>query len=91
MATRTEGRHARGTNIIPFSMHHTDEVLDDLGLNLGPLTRARQWLLPVSPRSYRRVTSRMIRRTAATAVVPAGSGSGSASGPVPGSASVVRA
>jgi cation diffusion facilitator CzcD-associated flavoprotein CzcO len=76
MAARTEGRHARGTNIIPFSMHHTDEVLDDLGLNVGPLTRARQWLLPVSPRSYRTVTARMIRRTAATAGTPSGPAAG---------------
>ncbi|MEU5948081.1 NAD(P)/FAD-dependent oxidoreductase [Micromonospora sp. NPDC047465] len=67
MAARTNGQHARGTSIIPFSMHNIDEVLDDLGLNLGPLARARQWLLPVDPRAYRRVTPRMIRRTAATA------------------------
>ncbi|MEV1320366.1 NAD(P)/FAD-dependent oxidoreductase [Micromonospora arborensis] len=64
MAARTNGRHARGTNIIPFSMHNIDEVLNELGLNLGPLTRARQWLFPVDPRSYRGVTARMIRRTA---------------------------
>ncbi|MBM0278981.1 flavin-containing monooxygenase [Micromonospora tarensis] len=63
MTARTNGRHARGTNIIPFSMHNIDEVLDELGLNLGPLTRARQWLFPVDPRSYREVTARMIRRT----------------------------
>ncbi|MFI6264993.1 flavin-containing monooxygenase [Micromonospora sp. NPDC051006] len=67
MQERTGGHHARGTNIIPFSMHNIDEVLDELGLNVGPLTRARQWLLPVDPGAYRRVTPRMIRRTAATA------------------------
>ncbi|MEK8104866.1 hypothetical protein NKG94_06020 [Micromonospora sp. M12] len=44
-------------------MHNIDEVLDELGLNVGPLTRARQWLFPVDPRSYRTVTARMIRRT----------------------------
>ncbi|RAO27806.1 Flavin-containing monooxygenase [Micromonospora saelicesensis] len=64
MTKRTNGRHARGTNIIPFSMHNVDEVLDELGLNVGPLTRARQWLFPVDPGSYRRVTAQMIRRTA---------------------------
>ncbi|MEV1076386.1 flavin-containing monooxygenase [Micromonospora parva] len=64
MAARTNGRHARGTNIIPFSMHNIDEVLDELGLNLGSLTRARQWLFPVDPGSYRGVTAQMIRRTA---------------------------
>ncbi|MEH0826506.1 MULTISPECIES: flavin-containing monooxygenase [unclassified Micromonospora] len=67
MTARTSGKHARGTNIIPFSMHNIDEVLDELGLNLGRAARARQWLLPVDPRSYRGVTPRMIRRTAATA------------------------
>ncbi|MEH0934692.1 flavin-containing monooxygenase [Micromonospora psammae] len=66
MTARTKGHHARGTNIIPFSMHNIDEVLDELGLNLGRLARARQWLAPVDPRSYRRVTPRMIQRTAAT-------------------------
>jgi cation diffusion facilitator CzcD-associated flavoprotein CzcO len=67
MAERTDGRHARGTNIIPFSMHNIDEVLDELGLNLGRPARFRQWLLPVDPRSYRKVAHRMIRRTAASA------------------------
>ena len=29
MEERTEGKHARGTNIIPFSMHQIDELLAD--------------------------------------------------------------
>lgn len=70
MSERTNGRHARGTNVIPFSMHNIDEVLDEIGLNLGRLARARQWLLPVDPRSYRQVAHRMVRRTAATASRP---------------------
>ena len=85
MSERTDGRHARGTNIIPFSMHNIHEVLDELGLNLGRLARARQWLLPVDPRSYRKVTLRMIRRTAATANGP------SAPAPVPKSVSAASA
>ena len=28
---RTEGKHARGTNVIPFSMHNIDEMLDEVG------------------------------------------------------------
>ncbi|MFI5497009.1 flavin-containing monooxygenase [Actinoplanes sp. NPDC051859] len=71
MSKRTRGKHARGTNIIPFSMHNIDELLADLGLNLGPLTRAKQWLLPVDPSAYRHVTPRMLRRTAAPASIPA--------------------
>lgn len=62
MEQRTNGNHARGTNIIPFSMHNIDEVLDEIGLNVGPLTRAMQWLGPVRPQSYRRVTPTMVKR-----------------------------
>ena len=62
MRERTRGQHARGTNIIPFSVHNIDEVLSDVGLNVGPLTRARQWLLPINPSNYRRITPRLARR-----------------------------
>ena len=62
MEKRTNGHHARGTNIIPFSMHNIDEVLGELGLNIGKGTRARQWLLPVNPKSYRRVTNELKKR-----------------------------
>ncbi len=34
MEKRTNGQHARGTNIIPFSMYNIDEVLGELGLNI---------------------------------------------------------
>ncbi len=67
MTERTQGQHARGTNIIPFSMHNIDEVLDELGLNLPAATRAGQWLMPVDPRAYRKVTPTMIERTKGTA------------------------
>ncbi len=60
MAERTDGRHARGTNIIPFSLHNIDEVLDDIGANIGPLKRSVQWLLPVDPGSYRGVTKHLV-------------------------------
>jgi len=62
MEERTNGMHARGTNIIPFSMHNIDEVLGDLDLNVGPLTRALQWLGPVNPASYRQVSRRLQQR-----------------------------
>ncbi|WGX99190.1 NAD(P)/FAD-dependent oxidoreductase [Nocardioides sp. L-11A] len=67
MRERTQGQHARGTNIIPFSVHNIDEVLSDVGLNVGPLTRARQWLLPINPSNYRRITPRLARRLGVTA------------------------
>ncbi|WP_285626849.1 NAD(P)/FAD-dependent oxidoreductase [Kineosporia sp. NBRC 101677] len=56
------GKHARGTSVIPFSMHNIDEVLSDLLLDVGPLTKARQWLLPVDPSSYRDVGTRLLRK-----------------------------
>ena len=59
MEKRTNGHHARGTNIIPFSMHNIDEVLNELGLNIGTGMRAEQWLLPVYPKSYRKVAKKL--------------------------------
>lgn len=66
MEERTHGHHARGTNVIPFSMHSIDETLDELGLNVGPFSRAAQWLIPVRPQAYRQVTSSLLRRAATT-------------------------
>lgn len=72
MRERTGGMHARGTNIIPFSMHNIDEVLSDVGLDVGRLTKAKQWLLPIKPADYRRITPTLARRATA------GPGAGSA-------------
>ncbi|GAA1989364.1 NAD(P)/FAD-dependent oxidoreductase [Isoptericola halotolerans] len=65
MEKRTEGKHARGTNIIPFSLHQVDELLDDLDLNLSGPARVKQWLLPVDPTAYRRVAGRLRTRVTA--------------------------
>jgi cation diffusion facilitator CzcD-associated flavoprotein CzcO len=62
MAERTRGRHARGTNIIPFSLHNIDEVLADLDLDIGSGRKAVQWLLPVSPSAYAGVTAKLAER-----------------------------
>lgn len=62
MEERTEGKHARGTNIIPFSMHNVDEMLDEIGINVGPFTRFKQWLLPIDARDYRMVTRKLLER-----------------------------
>jgi len=67
MEKRTEGKHARGTNVIPFSLHQIDEMLEDLDLQLPAATRAAQWLLPVDPKAYRRVAERLRRRVGAGA------------------------
>lgn len=62
MEERTDGHHARGTNIIPFSVHNIDEVLNEIGLNVGPLTRLRQWLGPVNPSAYQRAMKGLLKR-----------------------------
>jgi len=72
MEERTEGKHARGTNIIPFSLHNIDEMLGDIGIDVGPFTRFKQWLLPVDARDYR-VVSRKLRARQNATVSPAAS------------------
>ncbi|MFE2961172.1 flavin-containing monooxygenase [Nocardia tengchongensis] len=66
MIERTEGKQANGTNIIPFSVRHIDEVLDEVGINVGPAARLRQWLLPVDPRVYRSAVRKLHRRLSET-------------------------
>jgi hypothetical protein len=60
---RTGGHHARGTVIAGFNIHNMIEMLADLGVNVGPLTRAFQWVFPINPQSYRTITARLIRRS----------------------------
>lgn len=52
MDKRTEGRHLKGVTVIPFSLHHVDELMEDMGLHLRRLTRLKQWLLPVNPGDF---------------------------------------
>lgn len=60
------GHHNKGGKIIPFSMHNVDEVLGDLGLNIGRMTRASHWLNPISPAAYRRLTPKLLARLEGT-------------------------
>jgi flavin-binding monooxygenase-like protein len=62
---RTNGHHARGANVIPFSMHNIDEMLQDLGLNISPAIRVREWLLPINPLAYGRLPTQLRERLAA--------------------------
>lgn len=62
MEERTDGKHAKGTNIIPFSLHHIDELLQDMKLPLGVFTRFKQWLMPVNPADFSVVTRRLLAR-----------------------------
>ena len=62
METRTEGHHARGTNVIPFSMHGIDEALSDMGIKVPPFQRAAEWTGPIVPARYRWVTEELLER-----------------------------
>lgn len=52
MENRTDGKHSKGTNIIPFSIHHIDELLNEIDLNLSPATRLKQWFKAVDAADY---------------------------------------
>lgn len=62
MEERTDGKHSKGTNTIPFSVHNIDELLRDMKLPRGSLTRFKQWLDPIDPADYAVVTKRLLRR-----------------------------
>ncbi|ORY89776.1 hypothetical protein BCR35DRAFT_317225 [Leucosporidium creatinivorum] len=53
MERRAKGKHAHGTNLVPFSLSNIDDMLGDLGLKLGRLAHLREWLLPVDPTAYK--------------------------------------
>ncbi len=80
MDTATDAHHCRGTKIIPFSMHNVDEVLTDLDLQIGRLTRASHWLNPIDPAAYAKVTEKLLGRLAdrpaSVAVLPVPNPSG---------------
>lgn len=62
MEERTEGQHSKGTNIIPFSVHNVDELLDDLDLSIGRFKRFKEWLLPIDPRAYASLEKELLKR-----------------------------
>lgn len=62
MDARTDGKHCKGTNIVPFSIHHIDELLDDLDLALPRRTRLLQWLRTVRAADFANVWTRAVKR-----------------------------
>jgi cation diffusion facilitator CzcD-associated flavoprotein CzcO len=62
MEERTEGKHSRGTNIIPFSVHNVDELLSDLNIHISGFKRFQEWLLPIDPRNYASIEGKLIKR-----------------------------
>ncbi|WWC66072.1 uncharacterized protein I303_108694 [Kwoniella dejecticola CBS 10117] len=59
---RTEGHHANGTSIVPFSLSNIDEMLADLKVKVGWSSYIREWLLPVDPAAYRNILPEVLRR-----------------------------
>ncbi|MDE8652021.1 flavin-containing monooxygenase [Novosphingobium album (ex Liu et al. 2023)] len=64
MDERTGGKHCKGTNIVPFSIHHIDELLRDMGLALPRRTRIAQWLRTVRASDFACVWRRFRQRAA---------------------------
>ena len=62
MAERTDGRHAKGANIIPFSMRQIDDLLADMGLRISMLQRLREWIRPIRPGDYHWVKKCLLDR-----------------------------
>lgn len=62
MEQRTEGHHARGTNLIPFSMHNVDECLREIGIGVSSGRRANEWLMPINPLKYNKITDKLLKR-----------------------------
>ena len=52
MEARTDGKHSKGTNIIPFSIHNIDELLGDMNMNVGRFRQFLQWIGALQPKSY---------------------------------------
>jgi cation diffusion facilitator CzcD-associated flavoprotein CzcO len=71
MDVATDTHHCHGGKIIPFSLHNVDEVLGDLGVNIGAGTRAWHWLMPVDPAAYRKITPAVLAKLpSVTATAP---------------------
>jgi hypothetical protein len=49
-------------------MHNIDEMLEDIGINVGAGVRLRQWLLPIDPLAYGQLFAPLRERYAARAV-----------------------
>lgn len=62
MEERTDGKHSKGTNIIPFSIHHIDELLRDMNMNVGRFTRFKQWLGALHPKVYGDILPRLQKK-----------------------------
>lgn len=62
MEARTDGKHSKGTNIIPFSVHHMDEMLNEIGLPLSLGMRIKHWLVAIDAKDYGGLLPRLLKR-----------------------------
>ncbi|PWN42411.1 FAD/NAD(P)-binding domain-containing protein [Ceraceosorus guamensis] len=62
LGERSGGHHARGTNVVPFSLHTIDELLADAGVGLSLWNRLKEWLLPINPSAYKDLAPRLRQR-----------------------------
>lgn len=62
MEERTDGKHSKGTNIIPFSVHHMDEMLEEIDLRLPLGTRLKHWLVAINASDYAGLLPRLMKR-----------------------------
>lgn len=62
MDERTGGKHCKGTNIVPFSLHQIDELLADIDLTLPRTTRFKQWLMSVDAAQFAPLQEKLRRR-----------------------------
>lgn len=70
MEARTDGKHSKGTNIIPFSIHHIDELLDDMNMNLAASTRIKQWFRALDPSDYAHILPTLQKKCARQIATP---------------------
>lgn len=62
MEARTDGKHSKGTNIIPFSVHHMDDMLEAIDLRLPLMTRIKHWFVAIDAKDYAGLLPRLLRR-----------------------------
>ncbi len=59
---RSAGKNSKGTNIIPFTMNHVDELLEDVGYDVSGFTKFMQWNVPTAPSDYAKVIRKAVSR-----------------------------
>jgi dimethylaniline monooxygenase (N-oxide forming) len=59
---RTNGKNTRGTNLVPFTSNHIDELLADTGIDISSIQKFIQWQIPLNPTSYVKVRDKILKR-----------------------------